>query len=138
VAARVGELGLARNVKLLGALPEERLLEEYRRATVLVLPSSQETSPMVISEAMAVGVPVVATRTGGIPALVADGETGSLVGVGDVAALADRLVRILRDDTSARAMAGAARIVAAERFEPAAVATRMHDVYLSALAGNRA
>jgi glycosyltransferase involved in cell wall biosynthesis len=138
VAARVRELGLGPNVELLGALPEERLLDEYRRARVLVLPSSQETSPMVIAEAMAVGVPVVATRTGGIPSLVADGETGWLVDVGDVAALADRLVRVLGDDNRTQSMARAARIVAADRFEPAAVATRMHDVYLAALAGARA
>jgi glycosyltransferase involved in cell wall biosynthesis len=93
---------------------------------------------MVIAEAMAVGVPVVATRTGGVPSLVADGETGWLVHVGDVAALADRLVRILGDDASTQSMGRAASVVAADRFEPAAVATRMHDVYVAALAGARA
>ena len=136
VAARVRELGL--NVELLGALAEERLLDEYRRARVLVLPSSQETSPMVIAEAMAAGVPVVATRVGGVPSLVTDGETGWLVDLGDVAALADRLVRTLDDDARTQSLASAARVVAADRFEPTAVATRMHAVYLAALAGTRA
>ena len=93
---------------------------------------------MVIGEAMAVGVPVVATRVGGIPALVADGKTGWLVDVGDVAAIGDRLARTLGDDTSTRSMAAAARTVAVARFEPAVVAARMRDVYVAALAGSSA
>jgi glycosyltransferase involved in cell wall biosynthesis len=137
VTARVHELGLGPNVRLLGALPEEALLEEYRRAALLVLPSSQETSPMVIGEAMAAGIPVVATSTGGIPSLVAEGETGWLVSVGDVTALAERIAQTLRDDALRRSLAAAAHDVAVARFEPAAVAFRMRDVYLSALAGAR-
>ena len=134
VTARVRELGLGTAVELLGGLPVERLVEEYRRASLLVLPSGQETSPMVIGEAMAVGMPVVATRTGGLPNLVEDGETGWLVGVGDVAALADRVARVLLDDQARSAAATAARAAAARRFDPAVVAARARAVYRSALA----
>jgi glycosyltransferase involved in cell wall biosynthesis len=133
VTARIRELGLGTSVELLGGLPAERLVEEYRRASLLVLPSGQETSPMVIGEAMAVGVPVVATRTGGLPYLVQEGRTGWLVGVGDVAALADRVAQVLLDDAARSATAAAAREVAGRRFDPLVVATRARRVYRSAL-----
>jgi glycosyltransferase involved in cell wall biosynthesis len=102
---------------------------------VLVLASQQETSPMVIAEAMASGVPVVATRVGGIPYLVDDGRTGFLVGVGDVDALTARLSELLGDDAKRRAFGEAARARAAERFKPAAVAARVRDVYIEASRG---
>jgi glycosyltransferase involved in cell wall biosynthesis len=133
VGARIRELGLGSSVELLGGLPVERLVEEYRRASLFVLPSGQETSPMVIGEAMAVGVPVVATRTGGIPYLVQDGETGWLVDVGDVAALADRVAQVLLDDEARAAAGAAAREAAGHRFVPALVARRALGVYRSAL-----
>jgi len=133
VTARIRELGLGTSVELLGGLPAERLVEEYRRASLLVLPSGQETSPMVIGEAMAVGVPVVATPTGGVPDLVQDGRTGWLVGVGDVAALADRVAQVLLDDAARSATASAAREAAGRRFDPVVVATRARGVYRSAL-----
>jgi glycosyltransferase involved in cell wall biosynthesis len=59
-----------------------------RHLDVLVLPSRQEPFGTVLSEAMAVGTPVVATRVGGLPEVVEDGVTGRLVGPGDPAALA--------------------------------------------------
>ena len=77
---------------------------------------------------------LVATRTGGLPYLVEDGETGWLVGVGDVAALADRVARVLLDDQARSAAATAARAAAARRFDPAVVAARARAVYRSALA----
>jgi glycosyltransferase involved in cell wall biosynthesis len=134
VAARIRERGLESAVELLGSLPPADLVEEYRRAALLVLPSGQETSPMVIGEAMAVGVPVVATRTGGLPYLVRDGETGWLVAVADVAALAERMSHALLDEQARSAAAAAARDAAARRFDPALVAARALGVYRSAVA----
>jgi glycosyltransferase involved in cell wall biosynthesis len=134
VDARIRDLGLGARVALLGALPTETLIDEYRRASLLVLPSGQETSPMVIGEAMAAGVPVVATRTGGVPYLVADGETGYVVGVGDVGALGERMSQTLLDDGARAALAAASRSVARGRFRSVDVATRVRDVYRSALA----
>src|SRR5262249_8887118 len=89
---------LERNVALLGPRSQAELVEEYKKCALLVLPSGQENSPMVIGEAMAVGKPVVATRVGGVPYLIDDGQTGFVVDVGDVDTLADRILTILSDD----------------------------------------
>ena len=66
VKALVAELGLGGRVAFLGARPPRAMAEEYRRASVFVLPSGQETSPLAIGEAMASGVAVVATRVDGL------------------------------------------------------------------------
>ena len=95
VVDRIDALGLRDVVQLLGPLSPDEIAGELRRAALLVLPSGQETSPMSIAEAMAAGVPVLATRTGGVPYLVGDGRTGRLVDVGDVDGLAEALVEIL-------------------------------------------
>lgn len=133
VRARIAELGLDDRVTLLGPLTPTELLEEYRRASLLVLPSGQETSPMVIGEAMAVGLPVVATRVGGVPYLVEDGKTGFVVDVGDVGAIAERASLLLAADRRGFEFGAAARRVACERFRSADVAARVRDVYLAAL-----
>lgn len=133
VHARIRELGLAEDVEFLGSLSPEELLDEYRRASLFVLASGEENSPMVIGEAMAVGVPVVATRAGGIRYLVEDGRTGFLADVGDVSKLAARTSQLLLDDGLRAAFAAAARTVALERFRSVDVAARVRDVYLQVL-----
>jgi glycosyltransferase involved in cell wall biosynthesis len=129
VRARIRELGLEERVAFRGAVGLDELLEEYRRASVFVLPSGEETSPMVIGEAMAAGVPVVATRVGGVPYLVDEGVTGDLVAPGDVPGLSERLRAILRDDSRRAAYGAAARLDAERRFRPASVGARMREVY---------
>jgi glycosyltransferase involved in cell wall biosynthesis len=133
VRARVRALGLDSRVALLGALASEEVLEEYRRASVLVLPSGQETSPMVIGEGMAAGVPVVATRVGGVRSLVEDGATGYLVNVGDVHGLATRVAEVLKDRERQAALGTAGRAKAERCFRANRVAARVRDVYLDAL-----
>lgn len=132
LAARIRDLGLEDRVELLGPLPVERMLAEYQRASLLVLPSAQETSPMVIAEAMAAGVPVVATRVGGVRHLVQDGRTGLLVEVGDVEGLAAGIDRLLADERTRSAFAAAAR-ADADRFKATAVAARVRAVYEKAV-----
>ncbi len=82
-----------------------------RHLDVLVLPSHQEPFGTVLSEAMAVGTPVVATRVGGLPEVVDDGVTGRLVEPGDPAAIAAGVLDVLehRDEMGARARSAAAR-----------------------------
>lgn len=132
VTERIGELGIEGRVAQLGQLDAGQLVEEYRRAALLVLPSAQETSPMAIAEAMASGVPVVATRVGGVPHLVDDGRTGFLVEVGDVEALSRRIAELLGDEGTRRAFGSAAR-ARAEHFRAGAVAARVRDVYEEAV-----
>lgn len=124
--------GVAPKVAFLGALTAEQLLEEYRRCSLLVLPSGEETSPMVIGEMMAIGKPVVATRVGGVPYLVEDGETGFIVDAGDVTALSDRILRILQDPELQSRMGRLAK-QRAEPFRSRVVAAKVRDVYLEAI-----
>jgi len=131
LTARARELDVADSVALLGDLSTEEILEEYRSASLLVLASAQETSPMVIAEAMAAGVPVVATRVGGVPELVADGTTGCLYDPGDVPTLARTVTRLLGHEAERRRLRDAARRDAA-RFRPIEVASRVRDVYAEA------
>ena len=134
VRARVRELGLDRSVTMLGPLPTDAMVQEYQQAAVLALPSAQESSPMVIGEALAASLPVVATRTGGVASLVDDGRTGHLVDVGDDQALADRIVDVLSDPEAQARLAAAARQRALELFDARVVASRVHAVYRAALA----
>jgi glycosyltransferase involved in cell wall biosynthesis len=120
---------LEKNVSFLGSLSEEELLKEYIACSLLVLPSIQETAPMVIMQAMAVGKAVVATRVGGIPYLIRDGQTGLLVDCGDVPALAEAIVRLLRDDTLRVMMGQKGREAAEQRFRARIVAERTREVY---------
>jgi len=71
---------------------------------------------MPIVEAMATGVPIVATRGGGTPELVVDGETGLLVERGDASALAEAILRLLSDEKLRKSMGRAARKRAVELF----------------------
>lgn len=77
---------------------KHQLLEHYRRATLCVVPSYWDNSPNTVYEAMAAGKPVVASAVGGIPELVVDGETGSLVPPRDPYRLAEALTRLMSDE----------------------------------------
>jgi glycosyltransferase involved in cell wall biosynthesis len=129
VRRRVHEHGLEARVAFLGALSTEEMVDEYRRASIFVLPSGQETSPMVIGEAMAAGLPVVATRVGGVPHLVDDAVTGHVVDTGDIAGLAARIVDLLGDQDTRAAFGAAGRGKADRSFRRSAVATRVAAVY---------
>jgi glycosyltransferase involved in cell wall biosynthesis len=120
---------LGGNVRFLGSLSEGELLKEYMECSLLVLPSVQETTPMVIMQAMAAGKAVVATRVGGIPYLVEEGQTGLLVDSGDVPALAEAIIRLLRKDTLRVAMGQKGREVAEQRFRARAVAEKTREVF---------
>src|SRR5262245_57386035 len=104
---------LAPQVALAGHVPYgPRLFEIYDAHDALVLPSFTEGFPQVILEAMARGVPVVATRVGGVPRIVRDGENGLLVPPGDAAALAAALVRLVASPELASALARAGQSAA--------------------------
>jgi glycosyltransferase involved in cell wall biosynthesis len=101
---------------------------------VLVLPSRQEPFGTVVAEAMAAGVPVVATRVDGLPELVVDGVTGALVEPGDTAALAVAVLEVLER----REELGAAAREQAAQFGAEVYADRVEDLLLQLLPGERA
>jgi glycosyltransferase involved in cell wall biosynthesis len=122
VAAELGDAG-----ELLGA--RDDVAEQLARADVFVLSSRSEGLPMAILEAMAAGLPVVATDVGGIPELVADGETGLLVPPGDADALAAALQRLVADAELRRRLGDAARARVEERFSLAATRRAHVELY---------
>jgi glycosyltransferase involved in cell wall biosynthesis len=101
------QLGVARDVTFAGSRDDVPVLLQALDAAVLS--STTECFPMAVLEAMASGLPVVGTEVGGVPELIDDGETGYLVPVGDPRAMADALVKTLRDPVRAAAMGRAAR-----------------------------
>jgi len=131
VEGEVRRLGLGGRVELLGTVTREEVARRLREAAVFCLPSIYEGLPLAILEAMAAGVPVVATAVSGNPDAIVDGESGWLVPAEDSAALASALIHALSDPAEARRRAAAASARFAERFEIGVVARR----YLELLAG---
>ena len=117
VMARVIAAGVGGHVKLLGRLPEERALEETARSDVLVLASFMEGLPVVLMEAMALGVPVIAPDVAGIPELVEQGRTGLLFTAGDWDQLAARMRTIGQDPALRERLAAAARRRIEDEFD---------------------
>jgi colanic acid/amylovoran biosynthesis glycosyltransferase len=89
--------GIAEYVRFAGAVGQDRIREFFAAADVFCLPSFAEGLPVVLMEAMALGVPVVTTRIMGVPELVEDGETGLLVAPGHVGQLTAALAQLLND-----------------------------------------
>ncbi|HEX6714960.1 MAG TPA: glycosyltransferase family 4 protein, partial [Thermoleophilaceae bacterium] len=114
IERRVGELGVGDMVELTGAVGQDRIRELYEQADVFCLASFREGLPFVLIEALAMELPVVATRIMGIPELVTDGENGLLVTPGRSDELAEALARLARDPGE-RARLGAAGRATVER-----------------------
>jgi len=134
VRAYVAEHDLQGAVQFLGLLDRQAIMAEYARCAVVALSSVQENAPMTLIEAMAAAKPVVATRVGGVPGLVDEGETGFMVPAGDDAAMAQRLGQLLQDSALRERMGRRARVVARERFGVDRIARLYYDLYQEVLA----
>lgn len=110
------ELGLEDVVRFMGRLAEEQLLDTYAAADVFALASSSEAQGIVALEAMACGLPVVATAVGGLLETIEDGRTGYLVASGDAAALGRRILDVLAAPERAALMGADARREVEARF----------------------
>jgi glycosyltransferase involved in cell wall biosynthesis len=121
--------GLDGRAKFLGVRPLEDLVNWYQRAAIFVAPSFWDNSPNTIYEAMACGVPVVATRVGGIPELVDDGATGLLVPQHDSTALADAIISLLGDPTRRAQMGQRAREKVVAEYSVEKIAARTLEFY---------
>jgi len=121
------ELGV--NAKFLGPVSDESLVRYYSSSLALVLPSSGELFGLVLVEAMACELPVVANRARGIPFAVDDGVTGFLVTPGDVKQLSDKLQLLLDDHEVAEKIGAAGRQRVLEKFTWEHVAERALRAY---------
>lgn len=128
----IDEHDLSRAVSFLGQLDDKRLIEEYSKASVMVVSSVLETAPMVILQAMAAGVPVVSTDAGGIRYLVEDGKSGAVVPIGDSERLGEEIYKIINDAELASSMAQRSREIAESRFRASSIALRTREIYYQA------
>jgi len=122
------ELGIGGRLHLLGL--RDDVGHWLAAADVFVHPSRSEEMPLAILEAMAEGLPIVATRVGGVPDAVIDGETGVLVASGDAEGLREAIRALLEDEPRRRALGRGARARTEERFS----VERMVDRHLHAYA----
>jgi glycosyltransferase involved in cell wall biosynthesis len=125
--------GIDEKILFLGNIDRDALLKKLAIANCLVLLSHQENAPMAIAEAMAAGIPIVASSICGIPFMIEEGATGFLVHPNDPAAAATALAKILTDQNLADSMSARAREVAQERFYYRNVARKTAAVYFNAL-----
>jgi glycosyltransferase involved in cell wall biosynthesis len=128
-------LGLANRVMFTGWRRDLPVI--YPDLDALVISSNNEGTPVSAIEAMAAGCPVVATRVGGLPDLIADGETGFLVPPRDPAALAIRILELLRERDTASRISKAAQATVAERFGVERLCRDVEDLYEELLAGKQ-
>ena len=125
----VCSLGLSSQVTFTGkVLTVESLLRE---SDILLCVSESETFGMSIAEGMASGLPVVATRIGGIPEVVVHGETGFLTEVGDINKIAESLLQIMTSPDLAKTMGQAGRSRIEDYFSPQAIVPKYESVYRS-------
>ncbi len=112
---RARELGVIDDVRFLGK--QEPVEEILSIADIFMMPSGSETFGLAALEAMACGVPVIASNIGGLPELVIDGETGFLCPLGDVEAFTDRAKRLLDDEDLRTRLANGSRERAENCFD---------------------
>lgn len=138
VETRCAELGLSDRVQFLGRLDEVATLAQIARAKLLVLPSFMEGLPIVLMEAMALGVPVIASRVAGVPELIEDGREGLLFRPGDWADLTDKLRTMLDDESGRRGMIDAARAKVRGEFDVAKAVAPLISIFSGRPVGKRA
>ena len=118
-----------------GFADRARLRDYFRTASLVVLPSLEDNCPMVVLEAMAAGVPVVASGVGGVPDLVEDGNTGLLCDPHRPSTITQAVDALLGNPNLAESIARKAKARARARFHPKTIAERHLKIYQEVLAG---
>ncbi|HSV08706.1 MAG TPA: glycosyltransferase family 4 protein [Candidatus Binatus sp.] len=135
VRAGIARLGLQDAVTTTGFLPNP--FPAVRTLDILAHPALRDPFPLALLEGMALARPIVASAVGGIPEMIADGESGILVPPRDADALAQALLALLGDPARRARMGAAAHDRLATRFSPERFAAGMFDVFEQALADGR-
>ncbi len=131
--AQVSSLGLEAAIEFTGGLPGDKTKQMIAGAAALVHhalnePDGPEAFPTVVSEAMALGTPVVGSRCGGIPDQVAEGETGYLIDQHDTETMAARMMQILQDPELGLRLGQTGRQHAEDRLDSVKLARKMEDI----------
>jgi len=135
--ALADELGLKKHVNFLGALPHEEVLKMLQGADVFVHCSDHEGLGMAIMEAMGAGLPVVASRVGGVPDLVREGETGFMILPDDVEKYAEKIILLLKNDQLRKKLGSNARHFAEKHLNKQTILAQLETVYREILASTR-
>jgi D-inositol-3-phosphate glycosyltransferase len=114
---RADALGMRERISYVERPDRDALVRLYQAASVFALPSDEEGFGVVLLEAMACGVPVVSTRSGGPEGIITDEEDGYLVPLDDAVAMASRIAELLQNPTRNFEMGGAARRTIVRRFD---------------------
>jgi len=120
------KLNLQNNVKFLGM--KDDITKYLAISSMLILPSYSEGSPMVILEAMAAKIPIIATRVGGIPSIISDNVSGSLFSPGIIDELVSKIEQIMDDKSYAKRIADNA-ILSLDRFSPYKIGVEYINLY---------
>ena len=120
---------LEQDVTIPGIVPFDHLLTLYREASIMVLTSLQETAPMIISEAMAVGTPVIASRVSGIPYMVSEGNSGFLINPHTPEEIAHQTALLLTDDAVRKKFGGESRRIAESRWKSEVIVNNQIQLY---------
>jgi glycosyltransferase involved in cell wall biosynthesis len=126
---QIAERGLEDAVEFAGVQASDELARSYSGAHALVLPSYGEGVPLVVLEAMAFGLPVIATSVGGIPDFVRDGEDGLLVPPRDAEALGEAIDALARDPELRTRLGESARAHVAREAGSETIVRRWREVY---------
>lgn len=133
LAAQAEELGISDSVRFLGYRQDVESI--LKSADVFVMSSLREGTSIAVLEAMAAGLPVVATAVGGNPEVIEDGKSGILVPVQDPAALGDALLRVLSEPEFAASLAKAARARVEAEYSAETNLARLRTLYSDILGG---
>ncbi len=114
---RAYQWGIADQIRYVACPSQEELIALYQNASVFALPSDEEGLGIVILEAMACGIPVVSTRSGGPDGIISDGKDGFLVPLNDAESMANRIEPLLNDPKGNIAMGDKARITIESRYD---------------------
>jgi glycosyltransferase involved in cell wall biosynthesis len=125
----IAEKEIYENVCFLGQLKSEEIKRELSQAAVYALVSFEENSPMGIEEAMAAGVPVVASDRCGMPYMVEQGKSGYLIDPGSSEDIAASIKEIIQDNAKREKMRRRSIQIAGDRFAPESIAARTRFVY---------
>jgi glycosyltransferase involved in cell wall biosynthesis len=124
---RAHDLGIAKSCLFLGY--QEDVAPWYAICDAVILTSANEGTPVTVIEALAAARPVVATKVGGVPDVIDDGETGFLVRLGDTHAMAERLEILARDPDRRRAMGSEGRRRVLERYAVSRLVDDVDELY---------
>jgi len=131
------QLGLRHRVRLLGYLSEDEVIEHLTRADIFILPSFVEGLPVSAMEAMAVGVPVIATNIAGTSELVEPNRTGILVRPSDAQSLADAAVKLISDHDLRISLSESARRKVEDEFDITVETARLNEYLIAAANASR-